>query len=66
MCAGYDHIDVTECARRNIKVGTTRDVLTDATAELTVALLLATSRRLISGKYVRRDWEYGSYFLQGS
>lgn len=32
---------------RQIAVGNTPDVLTDATAELTVALLLATSRRLM-------------------
>lgn len=32
---------------RGIVVGNTPDVLTDATAELTVALLLATSRRLM-------------------
>ena len=34
---------------RNIPLGYTPDVLTDATAELTVALLLATSRRLVEG-----------------
>jgi len=50
MSVGYDHLDVAECGRRNITIGYTPDVLTDATAELTVALLLATSRRLISGK----------------
>lgn len=38
---------MAECKRRGIRVGYTPDVLTDATAELTVALLLATSRRLI-------------------
>ncbi|CAD0202447.1 unnamed protein product [Chrysodeixis includens] len=46
MSVGYDHIDVDECSRRGIRVGYTPDVLTDATAELTVALLLATARRL--------------------
>jgi len=52
MSVGYDHVDVTECDRRNIVIGYTPDVLTNATAELTVALLLATSRRLIPGKSV--------------
>lgn len=47
ISVGYDHIDVAECRRRNIRIGYTPDILTDATAELTVALLLATSRRLI-------------------
>lgn len=47
MSVGFEHIDIDECKRRNIRVGYTPEVLTDATAELTVALLLATSRRLI-------------------
>lgn len=34
---GYDHIDVAECNRRGIKIGYTPDVLTEATAELTVS-----------------------------
>lgn len=47
LSVGYDHIDVEECMRRGIKVGNTPDVLTDSVAELTIALLLATSRRLL-------------------
>ncbi|KAH8288639.1 hypothetical protein KR054_007006 [Drosophila jambulina] len=46
ISVGYEHIDVEECKKRGIRVGYTPDVLTDATAELTVALLLATNRRL--------------------
>lgn len=46
ISVGYDHIDVAECKKRGIRVGYTPDVLTDATAELTMALLLATGRRL--------------------
>lgn len=46
ISVGFEHIDVAECKKRQIRVGYTLDVLTDATAELTVALLLATSRRL--------------------
>ena len=49
MSVGYDHIDLAACKKRNIAVGYTPGVLTDATAELAVALLLATSRRLIEG-----------------
>ena len=37
---GYDHIDVRECNQRGIKLGYTPDVLTETTAETTVALLL--------------------------
>lgn len=47
MSAGFDHLDVGELKQRGIKIGYTPDILTDSTAELTVALLLATSRRLI-------------------
>uniref|UniRef100_A0A336LW09 Glyoxylate reductase/hydroxypyruvate reductase n=1 Tax=Culicoides sonorensis TaxID=179676 RepID=A0A336LW09_CULSO len=46
ISVGYDHIDVEECRKRGVRIGYTPDVLTDATAELTLALLLATSRRL--------------------
>ena len=52
MSVGYEHLDLVECGLRNIIIGYTPDVLTNATAELTVALLLATSRRLIPGKFV--------------
>lgn len=47
MSVGYDHLAVDELKRRSIKIGYTPDILTDSTAELTVALLLATSRRLL-------------------
>ncbi|MCL4131100.1 UNVERIFIED_CONTAM: hypothetical protein GTU68_010514 [Idotea baltica] len=43
---GYDHIDLDEVKARKIKVGYTPGVPTDASAELTVALLLTAGRRL--------------------
>ncbi|KAJ6652906.1 hypothetical protein lerEdw1_010517 [Lerista edwardsae] len=46
LSVGYDHLAIAEIKKRGIRVGYTPDILTDATAELTVALLLATSRRL--------------------
>ena len=46
MAVGYDHLEIPSIREKGIKVGYTPDVLTQATAELTVALLLATSRRL--------------------
>jgi len=49
MSVGYEHINLQECKNRNIPVGFTPDVLTNATAELTVALLLTTSRRICEG-----------------
>ena len=43
---GYDNVDLDAATRRGIPVGNTPDVLTDATADLTFALLLAAARRL--------------------
>lgn len=46
---GYDNVDVQAAAARGIPVGHTPDVLTDATADLAFALLLAAARRLPEG-----------------
>jgi lactate dehydrogenase-like 2-hydroxyacid dehydrogenase len=49
MAVGVDNIDVNACTRRKIPVGNTPGVLTEATADLTLALLLATARQLVRG-----------------
>jgi lactate dehydrogenase-like 2-hydroxyacid dehydrogenase len=55
-CAvGYDNIDVAACTRAGIAVTNTPDVLTDATAELTIALMLAAARRLPEGEVLARS-----------
>jgi glyoxylate reductase len=46
---GYDNIDLDAATARRILVGNTPDVLTEATADLTFALLLAAARRLPDG-----------------
>jgi glyoxylate reductase len=46
MAVGVDNIDVAACTARGIAVGNTPGVLTEATADLTMALLLAAARRL--------------------
>ncbi len=46
MSVGYDHVDVRACAARGIAVGNTPGVLTETTADLALALLLATARRI--------------------
>jgi glyoxylate reductase len=62
MGVGTDNIDVEACSARGIPVGNTPDVLTDATADLAFALLLALARRIVPGaEKVRsgawRTWE---------
>jgi glyoxylate reductase len=58
---GYDHIDVTEAEKRGIIVATTGDILAETTADLTFALILAISRRIVEAdKFVRRGaWKVG-------
>jgi lactate dehydrogenase-like 2-hydroxyacid dehydrogenase len=46
MAVGFDNIDVNACTRRGIPVGNTPGVLTDGTADLTIAIMLAAARRL--------------------
>jgi len=52
---GYDHIDVKLASSRNILVGYTPGVLTRATADLTMALILALFRRIPEGDKLIRD-----------
>ena len=51
---GIDNIDVSEATRRGIMVTNTPDVLTEATADLTWALMLAVARRLGEGERMVR------------
>lgn len=48
FAVGYNNIDIEECSRRNIIVTNTPGVLTNAMVELTIGLMLATSRRLVA------------------
>ena len=55
---GYNNIDVTAATRRGIPVSNTPGVLTDATAELAFALILAISRRLVEGDRMTREGRF--------
>ena len=59
MAVGYDNIDVAAASARRIPIGNTPGVLTDTTADLAFALLMAAARRLGEGeRYVRtRQWQ---------
>jgi glyoxylate reductase len=46
FAVGYDNVDLEECRRRGVAVTNTPDVLTEATAELALALALAAGRRM--------------------
>ncbi|MFA7250134.1 MAG: NAD(P)-dependent oxidoreductase, partial [Dehalococcoidia bacterium] len=61
MAAGSDNIDVTACTARGVLVTNTPGVLTDATAELTFALLLAAARRLSEGERAVRSGAVGPW-----
>ena len=56
--AGVDHIDVATARQRGILVSNTPGVLTDDTADMTMALILAVTRRMPEGMAVmqRGDW----------
>lgn len=55
---GFEHIDLDAARRSGIVVTNTPDVLTDCTADLTMALILATARGVVSGDRMLRagDW----------
>uniref|UniRef100_A0AAR2KJ81 Glyoxylate reductase/hydroxypyruvate reductase n=1 Tax=Pygocentrus nattereri TaxID=42514 RepID=A0AAR2KJ81_PYGNA len=61
MSVGFDHLSLGELKKRGIRVGYTPEVLTDAVAELTIALLLATSRRLIEATHEAKTGGWGTW-----
>lgn len=61
MSVGYDHISVKDCQKRNVVVGNTPGVLTSATADLTLSLILMVTRRLSEGLQISRSGEWGDW-----
>lgn len=59
MAVGYDNIEIAAARARGIPVGNTPGVLTEATADLAFALLLAGARRIVEGvHYIRQgQWQ---------
>jgi glyoxylate reductase len=55
---GFNNIDVQAATRRHIPVSNTPDVLTDTTADLTFALILATARRIVESDNFLRAGKY--------
>lgn len=58
---GVDNIDRAAAASRGIVVTNTPNVLTDATADLTMALLLAVARRVVEGDRLVREGRYAGW-----
>jgi glyoxylate reductase len=62
---GLDNVDVEACTARGVLVGNTPDVLTDTTADMAFALLLAAARRLKEADAVVREGRWGEWVFNG-
>lgn len=69
MAVGYDNINLEAASEHDVVVTNTPDVLTETTADLTFALLMAAARRIVEANNYISDgkWEHWSpYLLAGS
>jgi glyoxylate reductase len=69
VAVGFDNVDLAAAARRGVLVANTPGVLDDATADLTLALILAATRRLGEGERLVRSgqpWSWAMGFMLGS
>ena len=67
FAVGSGNIDIEAASKRNIAVTNTPDVLTDATADIAMLLILGASRRVVEGmQWVRnKNWRWSADFLIG-
>ncbi len=63
VAVGYNNIDIEAAAKRDIIVTNTPGVLTETTADLTFALLMATARRVVEASDYLRRGEWGSWSM---
>ena len=61
LAVGFDNIDIAACTERGVLVTNTPGVLTEATADMTWALLLAAARRLPDGRAAIEDGSWGPW-----
>lgn len=69
VAVGYNNIDVPACRSRGVVVTNTPGVLTDATADIAMALILMSTRRLAEGERLirrREPWQWGMFMMLGS
>jgi glyoxylate reductase len=65
VAVGVDNVDVPELTARGIPLGHTPGVLTDATADLTFALILAVARRIVEGDAAVHAGEWTTWTPDG-
>lgn len=58
LSVGYEHIDLAAATARGIQITNTPDVVTDATADITMLLLLGASRRATEGQVLLRSGQW--------
>jgi len=61
MAVGYNNIDINTTTKRGIMVTNTPDVLTETTADLTFALLMATARRMVEASAYLKNGEWKTW-----
>ena len=61
MAVGYDNIDVAACRARGVAVGNTPGVLTETTADLAFALLMAAARKITEAESYTRSGEWRTW-----
>jgi glyoxylate reductase len=69
VAVGFDNVDLEAAVRRGVLVANTPGVLDDATADLTLALILAATRRIGEGERLIRSgrpWSWGMSFMLGA
>ena len=69
VAVGYDNVDVPSCTARGVPFTNTPGVLTDATADIAMALILMATRRLGEGERVirgRDPWVWSMFYMLGS
>jgi glyoxylate reductase len=64
MAVGVDNVDLKAASVRRIPVGNTPGAMTDATADLTFALMMAAARRLVEGEKYVRDGKWKTWSPQ--
>jgi glyoxylate reductase len=68
VAVGYNNIDVPACEKRGVLVTNTPGVLTEATADIAMSLILMVTRRLGEGERVIRaqePWQWGMFYMLG-